>query len=377
MRIVIVDDIPTNLFIIEKILKDAGYMDLVSFTSAKDLLNYLDDSRDKLNRAKADLILMDMMMPEIDGIEATKAIHTNEALKDIPVIIVTAVGDSNKLAEVLEAGAMDYVTKPINKIELIARIRVALRLKQEKDRHLERDDKIRSELELAKQVQHSVLSSPIQESDIEIHAMYHPSAELAGDMYAWYRIDQSRYAVILFDMLGHGISASLVCMYIFSVLRDTIVTQVDPKLVIRDLNRYMNQIQIQDQFMHYFFTAIYLVIDTEKQQIDYVNAGHPPGFLLQDGREPQPLDEGSSAIGIFPQMEISDGTISYDGHSQIILYTDGLMELVEEEQPMHHWMSGIGKIEEKDLEQELKRYIPENKEFQHDDVCLVRIVLKE
>lgn len=376
MRIAIVDDIPTNLLIVEKILNDAGYYDVITFASAKGLLDYLCGNSDENGGGKADLILMDMMMPEIDGIEATRTIQANETLKDIPIIIVTAVGDSNKLAAALESGAIDYVTKPINKIELIARIRVALRLKIEKDRHQERDDKIRSELELAKQVQHSVLSIPIRDPYIEISAMYHPSAELAGDMYAWYRIDESRYAVILFDMLGHGISSSLVCMYIFSVLRDTITTLVDPVSVIRDLNRYMNQIQIQDQFMHYFFTAIYLVVDTETRKIEYVNAGHPPGLLLQEGKPPQCLEEGGSAIGIFPEMDIRKGTINYAGASEIILYTDGLMELVEEKQQMQQWIVGVNSRDEAQLAQEVASCLPENKEYQHDDVCLVRIIMK-
>ncbi len=97
-----------------------------------------------------DLILMDMMMPEIDGIEATKRIQLMDQFKDIPIIIITAMGDSIKLAEALEAGAIDYVMKPVNKIELIARIRVALRLKYEKDWHKENEQRIRTELELAK-----------------------------------------------------------------------------------------------------------------------------------------------------------------------------------------------------------------------------------
>ena len=76
-------------------------------------------------RADIDLILLDMMMPEMDGIEACRIVQQYEHLKDIPIIMVTAVGDSKKLAEALDAGAVDYVTKPINKVELMARIRLA------------------------------------------------------------------------------------------------------------------------------------------------------------------------------------------------------------------------------------------------------------
>lgn len=110
------------------------------------------------HQANIDLILLDMMMPEIDGIEACRIIQRHEHLKDIPIIMVTAVGDSKKMAEALDAGAVDYVTKPINKVELMARIRLALRLKKENDWHKERDQRIKDELRLAALVQNAVLS---------------------------------------------------------------------------------------------------------------------------------------------------------------------------------------------------------------------------
>lgn len=156
-----------------------------------------------------DLILLDMMMPEMDGIEACRVVQQYEHLKDIPIIMVTAVGDSKKLAEALDAGAVDYVTKPINKVELMARIRLALRLKREKDWHKERDQRIQEELRLAALVQNAVLSSPLQEENFEVNAIYQPSSELAGDLYAWYPLGDGRYGVILLDIMGHGISSSL------------------------------------------------------------------------------------------------------------------------------------------------------------------------
>ncbi|MCL6459548.1 MAG: response regulator, partial [Gorillibacterium sp.] len=242
MSILIVDDNPINLIIIEKILKSEGFTDCIQASSAFELYKHLRIDTGEAPEISVDLILMDMMMPEIDGLEACRRIQREENLRDIPIIIVTALGDSNKLAEALDAGAMDYVMKPINKVELMARIRVALRLKKEINWHIERDRKIRNELDLARQVQLSVLSEPVELDNISITASYYPSSELAGDMYSWYRIDDNRYGIILLDMMGHGISSSLVCMFISSVLKDTIIRLVYPELVINELNRYMNQL---------------------------------------------------------------------------------------------------------------------------------------
>lgn len=275
MSIAIVDDNPVNLMVIEKILKSAGYEHFIKMESAIELLALLNAESDGQPKVSIDLILLDMMMPEMDGLEACRRIQKQESLRDIPIIIVTAVGDSNLLADVLEAGAIDYIMKPINKVELIARIRVALRLKFEKDWHKENEARIRSELDLAKQVQSSVLSQPIHRDELSISASYHPSFELAGDLYSWYRLDDHRYGIILLDMMGHGISSSLVCMFISSVMQDTITRFVAPEMVIAELNRYMSQLNKKNSSVSYYFTAIYLVIDTHNKTIEYVNAGHP------------------------------------------------------------------------------------------------------
>ncbi len=325
MSIIIVDDNATNQLIIKAILNKAGYKDLKIASSAIELYSLLDMESDSAAESNVDLILMDMMMPEIDGLEACKTILQVERYKDVPIIFVTALGDSSKMAEALDAGASDYVMKPINKMELLARIRSALRLKREIDWHKERDKQVKFKLELAKKVQRNVLSQPINDENIAISAVYQPSSELAGDFYAWYRIDESRYGVILLDMMGHGIASSLVCMYISSVLKDTITRITKPDLVVQELNRYMNQLYKKEELLNYYFTAIYLVLDTEKRTVEYVNAGHPPGKALIGGQVTL-LTEGCCAVGLFETIEIRQGMISYEDHMKIVLYTDGLSE---------------------------------------------------
>jgi sigma-B regulation protein RsbU (phosphoserine phosphatase) len=375
MSILIVDDNPVNLIIVEKILQSEGYRDCITASSAFELYRLLGIDSAEPAELGADLILMDLMMPEIDGMEACRRIQQEERLKDIPIIIVTALGDSNKLAEALDAGATDYIMKPINKVELMARIRVALRLKYEKDWHIERDRKIRNELDLAKQVQRSVLSHPIDNENIRITANYYPSFELAGDMYSWFRIDEHRYGVILLDMMGHGISSSLVCMFISSVLKDTITRLVDPELVINELNRYMNQLYSMELFIHYYFTAIYLVIDTNRKTIEYVNAGHPPGLAVKADGSAVEMDQGSCAVGFFEQIEIKKAKIEYEDHVRLFLFTDGLLEAVEE--------TGKDLIAEltascgEDLNSTIDRILPaELRSGQHDDMCMVIVGTK-
>lgn len=306
MTILLVDDNQVNLFVIEKILKNAGYDNCVSLASAYELFDYLQlDVQDSTGNS-VDLILLDIMMPEIDGIEACKRIKKNERFKDIQIIFVTALEDKNKLAEALDIGGVDYITKPINKTELLARIRVALRLKAELDWHTQQEKKIQYELDLATHVQRSLLSPPLNENNIQIAVSYLPSSNLAGDMYYWHKINDHRYAVILLDMMGHGISAALVCMFISSVLREAVKQLIEPELVIKELNRYMTLLRNGKEDNLYYFTAIYLVMDTEQKTIEYVNAGHPSGYALIDEKTLVPLNQGSCAVGFFDEIEVKN-----------------------------------------------------------------------
>lgn len=379
MHIVIVDDNTVNLLVMEKILKSAGYHSFTSLSSAQELFEYVKiDEVETQQNPPMDLILMDIMMPVTDGIEACRQIQKLERLRDVPVIMITALGDSMKLAEALEAGAIDYVMKPINKIELIARIKVALKLKYEKDWHKENDKRIRHELELAKQVQGSVLSPAIRNDKITISAEYIPSSELAGDFYAWYRIDEFKYGVIVLDIMGHGISSSLVCMFMASVLKDTITRYVSPEIVISELNRYMNQLNGHDSKIPYYFTAIYLMIDIKEGVIEYVNAGHPPGFVMKADKTIAALDQGCCAVGFFEQLEIRKGVVAYDPSVRIILYTDGLLDAAGDDQsdPIE-WLNG--ELEKHSEMDEITAHLllPEVHENQNDDICIVRIQLHE
>lgn len=384
MKILIVDDNPTNVIIIREILKKEGFRDTVAASSALDMLEHLGigDHSDRFGPVSVgiDLILLDMMMPEMDGIEACRIVQQYEHLRDIPIIMVTAVGDSKKLAEALDAGAMDYVTKPINKVELMARIRLALRLKHEKDWHKEREQRVQDELRLAAMVQNAVLSSPIMNDQIEIHALYQPSAELAGDLYAWYPISEDRYGIILLDMMGHGISSSLFCMFIASVLKDTVTTYVEPEKVIQELNRRFNQLHIEEQLIQYYFTAIYLVVDTRLKRVEYVNAGHPPALFFQEDGSVMTLDQGCCPVGLFDRIDdMEPRSFHYEGEAHLVMYTDGLLELVEggHDEKLNFLRERLGGSHGwREDEMRAQFFVDHPSEEREDDKCLVWVCLK-
>ncbi|GAA3409869.1 fused response regulator/phosphatase [Paenibacillus hodogayensis] len=380
MRILIVDDNPMNVMVVREMLKKAGYANISTASSADEMFALLDMDKPAPPAPDYDLILLDMMMPGIDGIEACRRVQQSDRLRDIPVIMVTAVGDSLKLAEALDAGACDFVTKPINRIELLARIRAALRLKAEKDWHKERDRRLREELELARQVQASALPSPLHEPALSIQGLYRPADDLAGDLYAWYKIDRHRYGIAIIDAMGHGISSSLVCMFVASSLRDAILTQVDPEYVVRELNRRMMQLQFSNPLIQYYFTCLYVVVDTAQGTIEYVNAGHPPGLLMRgDGAPPVRLERGCVALGLFDQLEIEKHTLGIGAGDRLYLYTDGVLESLDsaDEQRVDRLLDLLIHTSTCPLELEKQLFQNASPDTRQDDRCLVVVEVKK
>ncbi|WP_051330998.1 PP2C family protein-serine/threonine phosphatase [Aneurinibacillus terranovensis] len=205
-------------------------------------------------------------------------------------------------------------------------------LQQDVTRRKRAEQQLQNEITFAKRIQQSVLTPPIHRERIMIDAAYIPSEQLAGDMYGWYEIDENRYGILLLDVVGHGIGASLISMSICSLLHGLITRLIDPIKVARELNRHMRNLYREEaQIIPNYFTALYAVIDLKKKEIEYVNAGHPPGIILTAGGRAEKLVEGTIPLGLLSSINIKKGRFTYRGMDaveplRLILYTDGLVE---------------------------------------------------
>jgi two-component system, sensor histidine kinase and response regulator len=119
-RILVIDDLPENVFLLQDRLEHAGFLVITAYDGKSGI--------EKAIKELPDLILLDVMMPDITGIEVCKTLVSNEATQGIPIILVTAKSDAEDTKEGLEAGAFDYIKKPFNRVELLARVHSALKL---------------------------------------------------------------------------------------------------------------------------------------------------------------------------------------------------------------------------------------------------------
>ncbi|WP_379132025.1 SpoIIE family protein phosphatase [Paenibacillus sp. sgz500958] len=234
-----------------------------------------------------------------------------------------------------------------------------------------------ADLELAKLVQKSVLSLPVQTPFFSIDARYIPSEQLGGDMYAWYPIDEHRYGVLIMDVMGHGISSSLICMSIRSLLKGIIQACPDPVEVIQELNGHMHKLfSGTKSTANFFFTAISVIVDKKNNTIDYINAGHPSGLYMNDLGEILTLESTCIPIGLIPNMNIQKQTIRIDGPARLLLYTDGLIEtpgiLLQEQLGLVRNLMLQSRTDSKEeFMDKLLMFSGENKNAHQDDICLL------
>lgn len=238
---------------------------------------------------------------------------------------------------------------------------------------VEWEEEREEELQLAISVQKSVLSKPLLQENIQITGEFHPSHELSGDLYYWNQISPSQYAVFIMDVVGHGMSSALVSMSIRSLLRGLFGNVQDLLQIYSELNTQMKSLNITKGSINTFFTCIYLLIDTKEQSIQYVNAGHPPGIVIEAENVIE-LDKGSVPIGILESPSVEKGTFFYNGNVEILLYTDGLLELLSKNK-LRETIADYKNNSTPILSQHILHSIDLSKSLP-DDLCMVSVIIK-
>jgi len=209
-RILIVDDVELNIKIAINMLKNEPY--------TIDMSNSGFDCIEKVKNNKYELILLDIIMPEIDGYETCRVVKSIQP--DIPVIMLTGLTDNESLQSSFNSGAIDYIRKPFNKIELLSRIKNILGIKKAEKQMKEYLSKIEDDLKMAENVQKFLLPAwLISNEKIVISSKYLPSQSVSGDLLEVINLSESKTLIYIGDISGHGVQAGLLMTAVKSIIR--------------------------------------------------------------------------------------------------------------------------------------------------------------
>jgi len=327
--ILIVDDSRANIHVFTVLLQKKYH--IITATSGEEAL-------DTAPRELPDCILMDIIMPGIDGIAACRELKRNPRTAAIPIIFITARTDAETILQGFEAGGVDYITKPFNGPEVKARIKTHLALKNtmeqlreanhEKDRLL---SIIANELELARQIQKSIIpiTTPAVKG-LNITMRYIPMEEVGGDFFDFHALDEYRLGVLVADVTGHGIPAAMISTMVKIVSSMQTHNAADPAKLFYEMNNTLSG-NIDNQFV----TAQYVFLDMENMRLICGNGGHPPLLIINRHiKNVQALNPQGRLLGCYPDSTYTSAETLLHKGDRIILYTDGITEVFNHENTM-------------------------------------------
>jgi len=312
--LLLVDDAPANIQIANSILKDS-YKIRIATNGAKAL---------ELASVTPlpDLILLDVMMPEMDGYEVCTRLKMSAKTRDIPVIFLTGQTEIEDETKGFEVGAVDYIHKPLSPAIVKARVQTHLVLRGIRKQLALQLLTIQKELETAREIQLSILPEEIPKiGGVDIAARYIPMTSVAGDFYDFIVVDEKHLGILVADVSGHGMPAALIASMLKIALAAQESHAADPAQLLLGLNQ-----ALCGKFQRHYVTAAYLFLDMLKGTLRYAGAGHPPLLLWSRSEGVRAVEENGLFLGKFPQAAYSFVELPLKAGDWALLYTDGIPE---------------------------------------------------
>jgi len=324
-RLLVVDDDESNRDMLGRRLQRDGYTVQLAANGVEAL---------RLLRATPyDLVLLDLIMSGLDGYQVLLKMKSDPAMREVPVIMLSALDQEGGIARCIELGAEDYVSKPFSPVFLRARIEASLEKKRLRDQErqtyaalLASEKRLAAELADAAGYVRSLLPGPLG-GEVRAQWRFQPSAELGGDIFGYHWINPDRLAIYLLDVSGHGVGAALLSVSVFNVLRTQSLPGTDfgdPAGVLRQLNRVFPM----ERHHNLLFTIWYGVFDRPSRRLAYASGGHPPALLIGDATTPvQRLSTGGRLLGCDPAAEFHSEACEVKPGSRLYVFSDGAYEI--------------------------------------------------
>ena len=345
--VLVVDDTPANIQVLMETLKD-DYRIIAAVNGQRAL-------QLAASTPPPDIILLDVMMPEMDGYEVCAKLKADAKTRDIPIIFITAMNDAQDETKGLELGAVDYITKPFSQAVVLARVKSHLDLKQAREilknqnvileqRVEERTkevlelqktefdlrmakEKVENELNIAAQIQKSILPSSFpaypDRKEFELHAFMQPARYIGGDFYDFFFIDDNTLALVVADVSDKGVPAALFMMVSRTLIKSLVVDNRSPSAVLEKANNIMCHNNASGMFVTVFL-AFYNVLSGK---LTAANGGHSASLIINsDGTSRQWATTHGPALGFMEELPYKEETMDLKVGQILFIYTDGVTE---------------------------------------------------
>lgn len=320
-RILIVDDSETNCLFLEKVLRTRGFLNIRSASSGEEALENYDIFA-------PDLVILDVIMPGMDGFACARAIRQRGVGGDVPILVQTVLSEPHLRFKAFEEGASDFISKPVYPDELTARIRVHLERSaylKDLERYKERVDE---ELESARNLQLSILPSAREMKEalanqrVDIAFFYSPSSSVGGDFWGMKPLSERQIALWIVDFSGHGVAAALNAFRLHAYIREHSQKAASPGKYLTLLNEKLLHLLQPGQFA----TMFYAVVDSASGTLRYAGAGSPHPLLIRARtHRGETIDASGLPLGIAAHRYATK-TLPFHAQDTLMLYSDALIE---------------------------------------------------
>ena len=315
--ILIVDDSRMNRMVLSRSLAQEGY-ELIEAESADVALKILD-------YRKPHLILLDVVMPEMTGFDLCRLLKQQKWTSEIPIIFITSLDSTEDKIKGLELGAVDFITKPFNTAEILARVRTQVELRQMYHTILDTNERIRKDLETARQIQRNLLppKGGMFLGDLGFEYAYIPCGELGGDFFDIYQMNETQVLFYILDVSGHGVASSLVTIFTKIFFSIHAKEHQNPSQLLQTLNQQF----FRDRLTEKYITVFLGILDLKTNRLTWSSAGQGVSPILYTDDHEEVLSMHSFPIGLLENVEYADVMCDFMPGDSLLMYSDGVTDI--------------------------------------------------
>ncbi len=330
-RILIIDDSPIDRLMLSQVLQKEGFKVFTAVDGA--------DGLAKARQERVDIILLDILMPDENGIETCAKLKRDGRTSAIPVIFLSATDDVQSRVAGLTGGGVDFISKPFERKEVLARIRIHLRIQRAFQLLIEQQQ---AQLRQLQEAQQAILVKPEELPEARFAVHYRPLHEAGGDFYDVIILGDGIHGYFSADIAGHDLGAAFITSALKALLRQNFNALYTPVETMTLMNGVLHPV-LSDGVV---LSACCARLNKRTNRLVFVSAGHPPIILLHASGELEWVSAEGDLLGAFDQPQFESIEVAVAPGDRFFFYSDGLIEAwrgqaVTRKQGMQHLQEAV------------------------------------